>query len=111
MNSKALFSFLCLFLFLVASCSTENISDEFETRLDILYEHTLEMERLSTETQLIEIGLDISYLDRDSAETVEDKIFQLEKSYGVETTGSYDERILQLEDIMAEMMYAWAQLE
>lgn len=108
-TKTAIFLILCISLFLV-SCSADTLSSEFEQRLEILYSHTLEMERLSTKEQLIQIGLDTSYLEEGLATTMENKISQLEQSYQIETTGSYEERILQLEESMALMMYQWAML-
>ena len=79
--------------------------------MDILYEHTLEMQRLSTEEQLTKVGLDASFLNKETATTIDTKIMQLEQSYGMITTDSLsssEERILALEDVMAHMMYQWA---
>lgn len=96
-----------LSLVLLAGCSNE-LTEELQWRVDFLYAHTIEMERLSSPKMLQELRLDISYLQGENLTTAE-KISQLEQAYGMKTSGSRENRITQLEMRMNEMMEGWVE--
>ena len=110
MKSKLFFLFLLLVLVIVSSCSNSVIDSDLELRIDILYSHTLQMEELSSDEQLIEIGLDVSKFDANMSGSSEEKVEELEASYGIVSVGSYEDRLLVLEERMNEMMEEWVKL-
>ncbi len=116
MVRKIIFS-LIFFLIatLLVSCSNSTVNSQIdsdlELRIDILYGHTLQMQQLSSDEQLVAIGLDVSKLDPTMSGSSEQKVEELEASYGIISEGSYEERIEVLEDKMVEMMDEWVKLQ
>tara|TARA_Y100000310_G_scaffold335369_1_gene417247 strand:- start:3213 stop:3554 length:342 start_codon:yes stop_codon:yes gene_type:complete len=110
-KSFSQFSLLLMLILLISSCSNSEIDSDLEFRIDILYAHTIQMEDYSTAEQLVIIGLDISFLDSETANTSLIKLQQLEASFGVISKGTYEERLLLLEEMMNQMMEEWALLQ
>ena len=101
---------LGIFILFLVACNS-SINEEQEIRTEILYAHTWQMIQLSSQETLDEIGLNITFLDNRPGITHDEMLSQLEQSYNVTNTGSYEKRISRLEKRMEEMMIEWDRLE
>ncbi|MBT3463721.1 hypothetical protein HOD20_10335 [archaeon] len=104
------FTILLILIILISSC-TQKLSDDVIFRIDILYEHTILMEDYSKPETLQSMNIDVDVLEpSESIDTIR-KMELLEMSYGMETEGTYEERVSQLEDKMNQLMDEWVLLE
>ena len=108
---KKIFFILLLFLFILTACSSNKISDDTSFRVDILYAHTLQMKMLSTESQLLEIGMDPKIFPNEEIKDTIQKIELMESSFGVTPKGTYEARITNLEDTMLTLMDRWVEAQ
>lgn len=94
---------------ILAGCSQkkEEFDQDMRMRVNFLYEHTIMMTELSSEEKMAKLKINTENLTRNELYTTDNKLELLEKSYGVNTTGSYDKRIAILEKRMADMMKKW----
>lgn len=99
------FVYFVLFLLFLVGC--QNVDSGLDTRVDILYEHTIQMKVLSTPEVLDEIGLDVSILKSSDGLSSLEKVELLERSFAVEGSGKLIERVKVLENRMNEMMESW----
>lgn len=92
-------------LLLISGCSSDTLTEEIEFRVTVLYSHTLQMRDISDSAILDKISLDISVLvDNNNNLTTDDKIEILSLAYGIEVSGTYEEKLILLEDKMVLMM-------
>jgi hypothetical protein len=103
--------FLIFFILFVSSCSSNKITEDIETRVDILYEHTVLMDQYSTNEELLGFGLDMSKLSNNEDLTTVDMMDEMESSYSIELDGTYEAQVQKLEDKMTLIMDEWAKLE
>jgi len=113
--------FFIIFLsFVIVSCSSNNsynndnnleLTEDIKFRVEVLYEHTLLMDEYSSVEVLKTINLDMLKIDNYEGITHEDMINQMAESFSLEVSGSYEEKITELEHQMDIIMTDWAKLE
>jgi hypothetical protein len=103
--------FISISLFLTGCTNTPQLDEQQTWRINSLYEHTLQMKDISKPQTLKEIQLDISILKPSNQINVIEKIEILEKSFKVNKAKNIEQRIINLENKMNDMMTLWAQLE
>lgn len=104
--------FIIIFqILLLTSCQGNDLDTDTKFRVDVLYEHTLQMKRLSTSTMLEKINLDSGLLVSSDKISHIEKIAILEKSFGIDNSGNYNDRINVLETRMEKMMPEWYELQ
>lgn len=103
--------FLIFFMLFATSCSTDKITEDIETRVEILYEHTLLMEEYSTNEELLGFGLDISKLSNNEELTTVEMMNEMASSYNIDINGTFDNQVNQLENKMTLIMDEWTKLE
>ena len=99
-----------MLLVLLSSC-TNQIPEDILFRVDVLYEHTILMEELSTNDVLYRINLDMDKINYFKGITTQDKINQMSQAYNIEVSGGYNQQIELLEKRMEEMMIMWSDLQ
>ena len=102
MKAWMLVVFFSIFLL---SC-TEKPSD-YEVRVDILYEHTIQMPIYADAKMLDQIGLDMSVFPENASGLIhEEKAKLLQEAYG-----AYSAKITHIESKMDDMMERWVELQ
>ena len=96
-----------ILLLILSACAGDSINKEIVLRVDILYGHTALMDNYATQEQLLEIGLDMSKINDSSLVSTSEKVMQMEESFGITPSGTYENRIDVLEDRMARIMLLW----
>lgn len=102
-----------MFFVLISGCTNitqikeDKINDDLKFRIGLLYGHTLIMEQYSSKEALKKLGIDVTVLDNQSFLSPEKKIEILEKSYGIEKQGTYENRVKTLEVKMNEIMQSY----
>ncbi len=78
-------------------------------RVNSLYEHTKIMIQLASDEQLDKISLDKSFIDDEIFLSIDKKVNNMEKAYGVINVydNDMDSRVEVLENRMDEMMDVW----
>ena len=99
---------LTFFVLFLVSCTSQNgMTKDIESRTGILYEHTIQMEELSSKDVLTKIGLDMNYISKEESLSTTAMVIEMESAYGIKAEGDYTQRIKNLEDKMNEMMGEW----
>ncbi|MBT3836066.1 hypothetical protein HN799_02065 [Candidatus Woesearchaeota archaeon] len=99
--------FFIFILLMFTACSSNNIDEDTSFRVNLLYAHTLQMKALSSDSQLLEIGMDPKWFpDQEIKDTIK-KIELMESSFGITPKGTYEARITLLEDTMLILMDRW----
>lgn len=97
--------YLFLVILLLSACTVENNLDE-EFRIDVLYEHTIQMRDYADDALLDRLGLDMYPFEKASINpSYEEKLRILAQAYGTRNTD-----INYLETRMEEMMNDWVEL-
>ena len=93
------------FLLFFSGCTPDVLTEEIEFRVTVLYSHTLQMKDISDEVTLDKIGLDVSGLIKEvKSLSADEKIEILSSAYGLKVSGTYEEKLIILEDKMVLMM-------
>ena len=105
MNYFFLTCVICLSLF-IAGCSI-GVTDDYDFRVEVLYEHTLLMQQYSNASVLNQIGLNMSFFPTDSSFlSVSKKHEILQDAYDLDSAS-----VSELEEEMNLMMDKWSELQ